>query len=422
MIGIRTQLALLVGIFVSLSLFGLAFFAAQEDRREKIRDAVSAADQILDALALVIRMQTATDDLASLERQFKQMNEDPRGPDFVELVVVDSNGAVVASDLKAPNSDFSDPEFLSRASSAERNLMERHEDRIYLSRPTVHLGSRATVVGCVSLARTEEAVVHSRSRLLGGAVALAAILVLGLFVGLSRMIVQPVRNLQKKAAVLGEGKLHERIEPHGGRELRELAETLNMMAGAIQHSTEELERRVEERTRELREANAQLERISVTDGLTGLFNHKRFQEELASEVLRAQRNGRPLSVLMIDVDHFKRFNDRFGHPAGDKLLRELAATLQKELRATDILARYGGEEFAVILPETPAEMAAQAAERLRNAVDQKLNAGDPEHHVSISVGVATRRDKEDAPQLIVDADKALYRAKNSGRNRVVIAA
>jgi diguanylate cyclase (GGDEF)-like protein len=186
---------------------------------------------------------------------------------------------------------------------------------------------------------------------------------------------------------------------------------------AIRRERENLEATVDARTRELREANARLETLAVTDGLTGVFNHRRFHEALGHEVMRSTRSRRPLSVLMIDVDHFKALNDAYGHPAGDAVLRGLAEALSHELRATDLLARYGGEEFAVLLPEAPQERALQVAERLRAAVESKGL-----HGATVSVGVATfPQDGESAALLLSVADGALYRAKHRGRNRVVAA-
>src|SRR5207302_8688672 len=141
---------------------------------------------------------------------------------------------------------------------------------------------------------------------------------------------------------VGEGSLNTRAPSLTGRELGELSQMVNKMAGTLQGERDNLEKSVADRTRELQEANARLERLAVTDGLTGVFNHRRFHEGLAAELLRSLRSGRPLSVLMIDVDLFKRVNDSMGHPAGDELLRKLAQVLQTTLRATDMLARYGG--------------------------------------------------------------------------------
>jgi diguanylate cyclase (GGDEF)-like protein len=118
----------------------------------------------------------------------------------------------------------------------------------------------------------------------------------------------------------------------------------------------------------LRLANEKLERLATTDGLTGLKNHRAFQELLANEYARATRYKKPLSLVMLDVDHFKGFNDSFGHPAGDVVLKRVASLLQENARTTDVAARYGGEEFALLLPETGPRGAAMTADRILQAI------------------------------------------------------
>lgn len=410
MIGVRTQLAWLVGIFVSVGVFGLAFFAAREDRREKSSDAIRGAAHALDVLSHTVDFHLREGNDEALADLLRVTVEDPRGPDFLGIQVRGPGRVVGDAHASA--------ELITRALGSREPIYEQQGEDLFVAHPAFNDEGRILVIGHVSLRRTEEAVARSRTRLLGGALALGALVALALFVGLSRMVVRPLRALQEKAHTLGEGKLEQRVEVRGGRELRELAETLNRMAAALQMNRDELESRVEERTRELKEANRKLEQLAVTDGLTGVFNHRRFQEALDQEVLRTMRTNRPLSVLMMDVDHFKRFNDEFGHPAGDELLRKLAVVLQGELRATDLLARYGGEEFAVILPETPPELAMQVAERLRAAVETRINADQPQRRVTISIGVATRLENQGPEQLLSAADRALYDAKHGGRNQV----
>ncbi len=220
---------------------------------------------------------------------------------------------------------------------------------------------------------------------------------------------------------MGEGHLTQRVPPLSGREMRELSETMNKMAGALQSERENLERSVAERTAELQEANARLQLLAVTDGLTGLFNHRRFQEALNAELIRAERHKRPLSVLMIDVDFFKKINDAMGHPAGDELLRRLAEILGRDLRQSDLIARYGGEEFTVLLPETTKSEAVMVGERMRAAVEAGANLGTAlKQKVTVSLGVATYpEDGTTAEGVLEAADQAMYVAKRQGRNRVV---
>jgi diguanylate cyclase (GGDEF)-like protein len=163
-------------------------------------------------------------------------------------------------------------------------------------------------------------------------------------------------------------------------------------------------------------------RLAVTDGLTGLYNHKRFQEGLAAEVGRARRYGQPLSLLLLDIDHFKTFNDAWGHQAGDTLLRELAGLFQAAARQNDLVARYGGEEFAFLLPQTDKRQALALAKRLCRAVERRPCPGEevlPGGRLTVSLGVASfPEDVEQGQELVAAADQALYRAKKLGRNQV----
>jgi diguanylate cyclase (GGDEF)-like protein len=166
--------------------------------------------------------------------------------------------------------------------------------------------------------------------------------------------------------------------------------------------------------RDLEFANVQLKALSITDSLTGLKHHREFQERLEDEVHRAKRYDLPLSLIMLDVDHFKPFNDAYGHPAGDEVLRRLAKVLERQARETDIIARYGGEEFAIILGNTDREQAVTAAERLRAAVSEE---SWPHRRITVSMGVSTLASAVKMHQdLIAEADKALYASKSSGRN------
>jgi diguanylate cyclase (GGDEF)-like protein len=166
---------------------------------------------------------------------------------------------------------------------------------------------------------------------------------------------------------------------------------------------------------------AKLEELSTHDELTGLPNRRSFKERLAREMADAKRYGHPLSVMVIDVDHFKKLNDREGHQAGDDALVEVSRVLQKSLREVDMVARYGGEEFVVILSRTAEADATKVGEKLREsvaAIDLASAAGQPLGHLSVSIGVAQLDDGEDGTSVVQRADRAVYVAKKEGRNRV----
>jgi diguanylate cyclase (GGDEF)-like protein len=166
----------------------------------------------------------------------------------------------------------------------------------------------------------------------------------------------------------------------------------------------------------------QMELLAITDGLTQLYNHKHFQVVLEKEIERSKRYKRPVSLLILDIDHFKQFNDTYGHPVGDLVLREIAQAIREKLRANDFAARYGGEEFAVIVPENNEQGALQTAERIRQTIEKKvILSGNDKLHVTISIGCACYPTHATEQRDLIDkADKALYYSKENGRNRASV--
>ncbi|MFQ5574686.1 MAG: diguanylate cyclase, partial [Terriglobia bacterium] len=164
------------------------------------------------------------------------------------------------------------------------------------------------------------------------------------------------------------------------------------------------------------------QRLAITDGLTEVFNHRYFQDRLAEELRRAERYVHPLSLILVDIDNFKNYNDRFGHIRGDFVLRKTIQTVKEATREVDIVARYGGEEFIIILPETSGADAAKVAEKIRSAVEKAPFPDErtqPGKKLTISLGVATYPDDASAKdELINKTDKAMYLSKRMGKNRV----
>ncbi len=167
---------------------------------------------------------------------------------------------------------------------------------------------------------------------------------------------------------------------------------------------------------------ARVQEMAITDSLTATYTRRYFADRFSTEIARAAKFKYPVSVLMLDVDHFKRYNDQYGHLVGDFLLKEVAAIVKENVRQIDSVIRYGGEEFLLILPETEKEGARFAAERIRQAVEsKKIRAYDEALEVTVSIGLATfPADAQDPEDLVEKSDRALYRAKQGGRNSVCV--
>lgn len=231
---------------------------------------------------------------------------------------------------------------------------------------------------------------------------------------LALLIVRPLERLTKGAAEVAEGDLAVDLPTSTG-EVGDLTYVFNHMVGRLRQSRQELDAVNET----LRQQNEELERLSASDSLTGLSNRRILTQRLSEELLRAQRQNHVFSVLMLDVDHFKKYNDAHGHPAGDEVLKRLAKILRACTRAGDCAARYGGEEFAVLLSGKGADAALQLGERIRERVaEEEFPAGK----ITVSAGIGEfPQHGQTADAVISSADEALYQAKREGRNRVVCA-
>jgi diguanylate cyclase (GGDEF)-like protein/PAS domain S-box-containing protein len=211
------------------------------------------------------------------------------------------------------------------------------------------------------------------------------------------------------------------------QDVTHLTEAIDNHRRALRQAMVEMERRKQVETElmlqaeELQRLNLLLKERSVRDGLTGLFNHRHFHEVLEKSFHFALRYGEDLSCLVLDLDHFKRVNDRYGHMAGDSVLRQFAEHLQNRIRCADVAARYGGEEFGLLLPKTDLQGALALAEQIRSSLEDSLFFyGEQEIAITASIGLASLSTGEfRTPQdLILAADRALYRAKTEGRNRI----
>ena len=230
-----------------------------------------------------------------------------------------------------------------------------------------------------------------------------AVLLAGLGYALVVRLIRPIEALIEGASAVSRGDYAHEVKVSSHDELGYLVAVFNDM------------------TRALRATHGELEQKTRTDELTGLFNRRHLDAALEEELERARRENAPLGVLMLDLDHFKAFNDRYGHPQGDALLRAVAELLRKQLRPTDTVARYGGEEFTVLLPRSPRAEAIRIAERLRRRLSE-LRAGPADGTTTGSFGLATwPEDGDQAAELIAAADAALYEAKRLGRDQIALA-
>lgn len=197
----------------------------------------------------------------------------------------------------------------------------------------------------------------------------------------------------------------------------------NLRIKMLYDELEEKNRSLKELYKELEAKSRKLEKIATTDGLTGLFNHKYFYERLTEEFSRAIRHNLNLSCIMLDIDHFKKVNDTYGHLQGDNILRNFSEILKTSIRHTDIAARYGGEEFSILLPHTDTTGAFLEAERIRVHVSTR-NFSEAKHplYITISLGISSYPHEmiKSAGDLVKNADIALYEAKRRGRNQTII--
>lgn len=263
---------------------------------------------------------------------------------------------------------------------------------------------------------------ESRRAFLAGGVSLVLLALVLTFL-VAAQVLRPVRRLAEGARRLSDGDLEVQIPPGGRDEIGDLTVAFNSMSRHVLEGRRNLEQARDDLAHsnsELRRTNEDLERLAITDGLTGLYNHRHFQECWQRETGRAKREGRPASLLMIDLDRFKDYNDCYGHTAGDEALCGVARALQSSLRNYDLVFRYGGEELTVILPGCESGAAAEVGEKIRQVLSALPRSVERPRPLTVSIGVASFPADGTSPREVLDrADAALYVAKSQGRDRVV---
>ncbi len=336
------------------------------------------------------------------------------------LVILDDKGRVL---LRLPSAydgsaDSADVELLEASAAAREAVIERTDARgdrhLYAFRSAImHAESPVpvTVVASVPLAVVHEDFWRVLTLSLTGIALITLVLILVAWFGAESLVLRPMRALLAMSARVRSGDFAARTGMKASREeLSQLGSELDRMA-------EQLERR----EARLSVALEKLRMLAVTDALTGLYNRRYFWDALKRELIATRRRPAVFSVILIDLDHFKRVNDAWGHEAGDRVLRATADLLRAHIRGSDIAVRYGGEEFALLLPGTSAAVAEERAEQLRRELEALETAYNGRRiRITLSAGVAESHAAEsDVRELMKRVDEALYVAKAAGRNRVV---
>jgi diguanylate cyclase (GGDEF)-like protein len=428
--GLRTRIIVYVVVTVFLTLAVGGILDGERASQRLQADTVDDGLAVMRALAAPASVPLATRRIEDLDRVLARFAEDNSWGrlELLDVGIVDADGRVVAHTDPRRFGRLQRDAFTIAAMSEEgpsqKIMQSRAGRRLRLAVPIVSGLRWGTATATLSLERVDALSAANRRQNILTSAASAGFIGLLVYLLLSVLVLRPMKDLTGAVLRLADGDLHARaVDRSRTREFGLLTDVFNAMAGQIAASTRRLENQVYERTRALEAANAELERLAATDGLTGLANHRTLHGQLDVEVARARREERPLSMLMIDVDHFKAFNDAHGHPEGDAVLVAIADVLRERLRSTDLPARYGGEEFAVLLPGTDDGDAKRVAAKLVAAVRDRGFPGEesqPSGRVTISVGLASwNGPDEDAADFLARADSAMYDAKAGGRDRVV---
>ena len=400
------------GMIVVMTGFFYVFAVFQTTREIKI-SAVARGQAVAEALKDEVTYALQNGTAQSLNFTFRRMTSSRHNIMYVYLL--DTAGVVLAhSEPDQVGRRLLDP--VTRSSLASQTATIQFERRDLegvgefnelcdVSAPILVRGHRTGTL-CIGLSLTQSLLANTpriRSRITLFALPFALLSIL-IVMKLSGSITFPLRRLAQAATEVSRGNYDVQLPLNRQDELGDVAQAFNTMA---QH---------------LKENFAKVSDMANRDGLTGLYNARFFHEALTRELDRTKRTGRPLSVLLFDVDWFKRINDNFGHPVGDQVLQHISRVARSVLRGYDMLGRYGGEEFIAMLAETSSSQAQILGERLRALVEQRPYVGEDGEviKVSVSVGVAGAHSPYDKKSLISETDQALYKAKETGRNKVVL--
>ncbi|WP_323594989.1 sensor domain-containing diguanylate cyclase [Aliarcobacter butzleri] len=362
----------------------------------------------------VVAIDVLTDDFATLYK--KHINKD-----FVNVVIFQENGLVLSSSNKY-NSLFE--KFFEK----NKNINDYKELKVvdinkkeYITKIVQldTLNKQEYIVIFADYEKITEPYLAQTFKLLLTFI-IIAFLMFPIMIYLSGIIIKPIYNLVKQSIKIKNRKYNDVSQIESPiLEIALLSASFENMAQSINGYQNSLEEKVKQRTEELLVKNAELLRLSITDNLTKLYNRVKLDKSLQEEMNRSLRYNTNFSIILLDIDYFKKVNDNFGHQVGDEVLIESAQVLSKNIRNVDILGRWGGEEFLVICPETKIEDAIKVASHINAAIKLHKFSTYP-NTVTMSLGVASfNKDIKNVDNIILNADKALYQAKEEGRDRVI---
>lgn len=402
---------LLAGMIVVMTSFFYGFAVYQTTREIKI-SAIHKGEAVAEALKDEVAYVLLAGNFQSLNYSFRRLASSRH--DIAYVYLLDTKGQILShSDIenvgrilsdRATQESMSAPATRFRFSRDDLDGDGRLSDLCDVSVPIIARGKRAATLH-IGLSLTQYLDANApriRAKIAWFVVPFSFLAIL-IAIKLSRSFNRPLQELARAAAEVSRGNYGVQLPLSRRDELGEVAQAFNKMAV------------------NLKENFAKVSDMANRDGLTGLYNARFFQEALTRELDRVKRTTRPFSLLIFDGDRFKRINDTYGHPVGDLILQHLSRVAKSVLRGYDVLARYGGEEFIAMLPDATGSQALLLGERLRKMVEQRpfLTEHGETIRATISVGVAQARAPYEKKELISQADQALYRAKESGRNRVV---
>ena len=447
--SIRVKLLLLGVGMVVVAMLAMGVFMANKQERLYKQEMENKAQVLLEGFSAVCVSAMASDEFEKLDRLVEELHfRLEETADLESVMILNHRREVVGHTNKEMYGRHIDDPFVKEAcesAGATIRYVQGEPSRTMVvampldtrigDLPGIHWG---TVIASFDLSRADAEVAGLLTNNLVAVLAFAIITALLFSLAMQRSLIRPILQLTAAALQLKEGDLSARSNVVGSGELSQLSSTLDGMAAGLQRYTGQLHELVAQRTqglnqaneelreamRKVEEANERLEELATTDALTRLRNRRHLQEMLEWHFPLAQRSRRDLAFIMIDVDHFKNYNDTHGHPAGDTVLVKFAELLKGRVRRTDVACRYGGEEFAVMLPDTGPLDAKRLGEEIRRIVEESVFPNEetqPGGRLTVSVGVGcASSDMVDPGQLVEKADRALYRAKNDGRNRTVL--